>query len=205
MRIRRYLSYANVTATLALILSLAGSAYAIQAIGSHDVRNDSLRSVDLKDRRGVKASDVKLNDLTGRQIDERTLDPKAFVGVAGDESVDCDPSSASFLECTKVLLSLKERSSILVIATGNEESVSGPAQASCRLRIDSTAETLAVSPGEDALDNTSSTATNGFARTLITGEPLPPGRHEVSLACNQLAGDVRIDAPTIAAIAIGSR
>jgi hypothetical protein len=38
-----------------------------------------------------------------------------------------------------------------------------------------------------------------------TPEPLPKGRHEVALACKQLTGNVRIDVPTIAAIAISSR
>jgi hypothetical protein len=205
VRIRRHLSYANVMATLALLLSLAGGAYAVEKISSRDVVNNSLRSADLRNGRAVKAHDVKSNDLTRKQIDERTLDAAAFAPIAGDESVDCDPSSASLVDCVKTTLPLKERSRILVIATGNEESVSAPAQASCRLRIDSSVETLAVSPGEGAFDNTSSTATNGFARTLVTDDPLPRGRHTVALVCNQLAGDVRIDAPTIAAIAIASR
>jgi hypothetical protein len=39
----------------------------------------------------------------------------------------------------------------------------------------------------------------------VTRHTLAKGRHKVSLACNQLAGDVCIDGPTIAAIAIGAR
>ncbi len=61
-----------------------------------------------------------------------------------------------------------------------------------------------MSPGEESV-NTSGTATNGFARTMVTRNTLSPGRHRVALACNELLGNVRIDAPTIAAIAIGSR
>ncbi len=205
MRIRRHLSYANVTATLALTFSLAGGAYAVDRIGSHDVENNSLRSIDLKDRRGVKASDVKLNDLTGRQIDERTLDTGSFVAASGAESGGCDPSSLAFTECVKTVVALKERSTILVVVAGGEESVGAPATARCEIRIGDAAAPVGVDPGEETTDNTSGAATNGFARTLVTEDPLPPGRHKVSLACNQLAGDVRIDAPTIAAIAIGSR
>jgi len=54
-------------------------------------------------------------------------------------------------------------------------------------------------------DNTSSTGTNGFARTLVTRHPLAKGFHKVALACKEFSGDARIDAPTIAVIAIGSR
>jgi hypothetical protein len=62
-----------------------------------------------------------------------------------------------------------------------------------------------VQPGEQKTDNTSSLATNGFARTLVTQDSLPKGRHEIALTCKELVGNVRIDVPTIAAIAIGSR
>jgi|SRR5215211_2750241 len=205
MRIRRLFSYANVTATLALIFSLAGGAYAIEKIGSHDVANNSLRSVDLKNRRALKAKDVKINDLTGRQIDERTLDAEGFVPVTGNESVDCDPSSVALINCVSTVLPLHERSRILAIATGGEESVGGSATARCEVRIDNAPAPVGANPGEEGTDNTSGAATNGFARTLVTADTLPPGRHQVSLACNQLSGDVRIDAPTLAAIAIGSR
>ena len=64
---------------------------------------------------------------------------------------------------------------------------------------------MSVNPGEETTDNTSGAATNGFARTLVSRDQLARGQHQVALACNQLSGNVRIDAPTIAAIAIGSR
>lgn len=204
MRIRRHLSYANVIATLALVLSLAGGAYAITRVGSHDIVNGSIRSIDLRNRKAVKGADVKRDALTGRQINENTLAGNARV--AGTEGTDCDPASTtSYTDCAKVMLRLKQRSRVLVLATGNEESVGGAAQASCHVRIDNKAESLGLEPGEEITDNTSGTATNGFARTVVTSEPLRLGHHEVALACKELAGNVRIDAPTIAAIAIGSR
>ncbi len=205
MRIRRHLSYANVTATLALFAALGGGAYAVSKVNSRDIANDSIRSVDLKDRKAVKGIDVKRNTLTGRQISETTLNAERFAPLVGDETVDCNPSSTTaFTNCVTTTLQLEERSRVLAIATGNQESVGGPAQASCRLRVDDVTETLAVEPGEQVSDNTSGTATNGFARTIVTREPLSRGRHRASLVCKELAGNVRIDAPTIAAIAIGS-
>ena len=206
MRIRRHLSYANVTATLALFVALGGGAYAIDKVNSHDIVNGTIRSVDLKNRKAVHAADVKRNGLTGKQIKERTLHAESFAPIAGDETVDCDPSSATtFTNCATTTLRLKERSRILVVATGNEESVGGPAQAFCRVQIDGAPETLAVEPGEIVTDNTSGTATNGFARTVVKRDPLARGQHKIALACKESLGNVRIDVPTIAAIAIGSR
>ena len=205
MRIRRHLSYANVTATVALFVALGGGAYAIDKVTSHEIANGTIKSIDLKNRKAVRGADVKQNGLTGEQVKERTLDASSFAPMAGDEPVDCNPlSSTAFTDCATSNLRLKERSRVLVMTTGNQRSVGMAAQASCRVRIDGVAETEAVSPGE-TIRNTSATATNGFARTLLTLNTLARGRHKVALGCKELVGDVRIDAPTIAAIAIGSR
>jgi hypothetical protein len=204
VRIRRHLSYANVTATLALFLALGGGAYAIDKVNSHEIANGTIKSIDLKNRKAVHAADVKRNGLTGQQIKEKTLNANAFVRVAGKDAGDCNPSSSAFINCAKANLRLKEPSRILGIATGGQESVGGPANARCEVRIDDEPAPAAANPGEEMEDNTSGAATNGFARTLISRDRFAPGRHEVSLACNELSGNVRIDVPTIAAIAIGS-
>jgi hypothetical protein len=204
VRIRRHLSYANVVASLALLLALGGGAYAVNRVNSHEIVNGTIKSVDLHNRKAVRAADVKRNGLRGKQIKERTLDASSFAPVAGREAGDCDPSS-NFTDCASVAMRLKERSRLLVVATGNQESISGPAKAICELRIDDQAEQLGVQPGEQATDNTSSLASNGFARTVVTPDPLPKGSHKIALACREFTGNVRIDVPTIAAIAIGSR
>ena len=206
MRIGRHLSYANVTATLALFVALGGGAYAVTKVNSRDIANDSVRSVDLKNRKAVKGIDVKRNTLTGRQISEATLNAERFAPVVGDETVDCNPSSTTaFTTCVTTTLRLKERSRVLAIATGNQESVGGPARAICDVRIDGDPQALAAQPGEETSDNTSGTATNGFARTVVTSARLARGRHKVALACKEFTGNSRIDVPTIAAIAVGSR
>jgi hypothetical protein len=174
-------------------------------VSSREIVNDSIKSIDLKDRKAVRAADVKRNGLTGHQIRERTLDASRFVPVTGDEAGDCNPSSGSLIDCATTTLRLAERSRILAIATGGQDSVGGPSNAHCEIQVDGQAEPVAVNPGEGATDNTSGAATNGFARTIVSPGVLARGRHEVALACNQLSGNVRIAAPTIAAIAIGSR
>jgi hypothetical protein len=168
--------------------------------------NGTIKSIDLKNRKAVRAADVKRNGLTGKQIKERTLDAESFAPVTGHEAVDCDPSSSTtFTTCATTTLRLKQRSRLLAIATGGQESVSVPARAICEVRIDGKPEAVPAQPGEEATSNTSSSATNGFARTVVTSDPLARGQHKVTLACEEFTGNVRIDAPTIAAIAIGSR
>jgi hypothetical protein len=204
VRITRHLSYANVISTVALLIALAGgTAYAVDKINSRDVVNASLKSIDLKNHRGVRDVDVKRNTLTGRQINERTLKPGGIVSVNGDETVNCVPSSPIFVNCANTTLQLPRPSRVLVIATGNQVSVSGPGQAECRMSVDGVRESLAVAPGEVAR-NTSPTATNGFARTLVTRR-LERGAHRFGLACRPFNGRIRIDSPTIAAVAIGTR
>jgi hypothetical protein len=204
VRFGRHLSYANVVATLALLLALGGGAYAIDKVNSHEIVNGTIKSVDLKNHKAVRAADVKRNTLKGGQIDESTLNASRFAPLAGDESGDCNPSVSVFIDCANSGLQLPERARVLVIATGNEDSLGSPAKATCEIRIDGDRVGLPVQPGEQSIDNTSSLATNGFARTVVTRDPLPKGRHQVALACKELVGNVRIDVPTIAAIAIGA-
>ncbi len=59
-------------------------------------------------------------------------------------------------------------------------------------------------PGESVTTNTDTTATDGFARTFVSRDPIKKGRHKISLACAQLSGNVKIDVPTIAAIALNA-
>jgi hypothetical protein len=206
VRIRRHLSYANVVATLALGLALGGGAYAIDKVNSRQIANGTIKSVDLKNRKAVRAADVKRNGLRGKQIDERTLDASRFAPVAGHEAGDCNPSSSTaFAQCAVTTLRLAERSRVMAVATGNQESVGGPAQAICKVEIEGQPQALPVQPGEESADNSSSTATNGFARTAVTPNPLAKGPHRIALACKEFTGNVRIDVPTIAAIAIGTR
>jgi hypothetical protein len=205
VKIRRHLTYANVTATLALLLAVGGgTAYAVDRINSHDIVNGSIRSVDLRNHKAVRGVDVQPNSLTGRQIKEGSLRTPGPVSLIGDETVDCVPASfTAFTPCASTALRLDVRSRVLLVATGNQESVGGPGQASCRMSIDGVRETLSVQPGEARSSNTSGTATNGFARTLVSGV-LDAGLHRFALNCQRFSGRVRIDSPTIAAVAVGA-
>jgi hypothetical protein len=71
--LRSKLSFANVVASIALFVALGGGAYAASKVNSLKVANNSLKSVDLKNNRGVKSADVATNTLTGADIDEGSL------------------------------------------------------------------------------------------------------------------------------------
>lgn len=80
--LRERLTYANVTATLALFVALGGTSYAVLRVGSAQVIDDSLRSVDLRDNsarsrdirdRTIWARDVRREALGGSVVQERTL------------------------------------------------------------------------------------------------------------------------------------
>jgi hypothetical protein len=86
--IRDHLTYANVMATLSFFVAVGGVGYAAATIDSGDVVNNSLRSNDLKNDKGVKSPDVPVNALTGDDIDEASLDSinaERLVGVNGSE------------------------------------------------------------------------------------------------------------------------
>jgi hypothetical protein len=73
--IRRRLTYANVMATVAVFIALGGVAWAAATINSKDVIDNSLKSVDLKDGKGVRGADVVPDSLKGTAVDEASLGP----------------------------------------------------------------------------------------------------------------------------------
>jgi len=84
-RLHSHLSYANVVATLALVLALGGSAYAATQVGSHEVKNRSLRGID-----------VKKNALTGKEIKEEKLGVVPSAGQASNATTLNGLSSGLF-------------------------------------------------------------------------------------------------------------
>lgn len=69
-------SYANVAATLAVVIALGGTAHAVglpkNSVGSKQVKNNSVSTKDLKNGSATGA-DLKADSLTGAQVDESTL------------------------------------------------------------------------------------------------------------------------------------
>lgn len=203
--IRKHLTYANVASTLALVLaSGTGAVYAAGEIGSNDIKNNSIRSKDLKNRQSVAARDVRRDSLGKREIKEESLVGARIVSLEGTQAGDCDPAASVWVDCVSEPVDLEAPSRLQVTATGGFYSEADGAMAECEVRVDGQDAGLSDDPGE-VLDNTSGLATDGFARTLVTGI-LPPGGHAVALACQQVgSSDARIGTPTIAIIAVRAR
>jgi hypothetical protein len=205
LSIRRHLSYANVAATLALAGVIGGgAAHAAGLIGSGDIRNNAVKSADLRNHKAVHGVDVKRDTLTGKQVNERKLDASEFAPVAGTQELDCNPTSNEFVDCAAVRIKLHRPGRVLAIATGANYSEGAPANAACEVRVDGRDANINQNPGEETTDNTSAESTDGFARTLVTSQ-LQEGSHRVALACNQVGNDdVRIGRPTLAVLGITS-
>lgn len=201
MGIRQHLTYANVTATVALVLALgAGGAYAVDLIGSEDIRNDSILSEDLRDKRAVQGRDVARDSFGRREVDEGSLVASRIVGLAGSEALDCDLNLTTFTECVVTEVRLARSGRIAVMATGAFYGT-GTASATCQVRVDSGPAAISQDPGEvDSVAN----RTDGFARTFVT-PPVGRGRHQVSLACKELDPEATIGTPTITAFALTGR
>src|SRR4051794_12911296 len=100
-KIRRHLSFANVVSVIALFVALGGVAYAAGTIGSADVINNSLRSVDLKDGAAVDGVDVVDGSLTGADIHSPSL--------GGDQVLDDSLTGFQIDESTLDLPGVQER------------------------------------------------------------------------------------------------
>ena len=208
---KRKPSHATVVAYLALFVALAtGGAYAVERITSKQVQNNSLRSADLKDRKGVGGVDVKRDALAGKEVDEAALNASEFAPVAGvNDAGDCDPTlgradRVRWAPGSHWIAGLAYSS---WRRAGNTRGRRGRPVVRARVRRPSRrcpAPPTSRRPGEVSGTGTDDGATNGFARTLVTPDPLPAGEHEVALACWELEPDVRIETPTIAVIAISA-
>jgi hypothetical protein len=205
VRIRRHLSYANIAATLALAGVIGGgAAHAAGLIGSGEIRNNAVKSADLRNHKAVHGVDVKRDTLADKQVKERALDASEFAPMVGTQELDCNPTSSAFVDCAAVRIKLGRPGRVMAIATGANYSEGAPANANCEVRVDGRDANLNQNPGEETTDNTSAESTDGFARTLVTGK-LSKGSHRIALACNQVGGDdVRIGSPTLAALGITS-
>jgi hypothetical protein len=205
MGIRQHLTYANVTATLALVFALgAGGAYAVDRIGTDDVRNNSLLSEDLRDGRAVAGRDVGKGELGRREIDEASLIGSRIIELAGEEDGFCDPLDAVPLECVGTPMRLARRGRIAAVATGAFFSPSG-GSLDCEIRFDEDDAPVGVLPGASGGAHPDLEQTDGFSTTRVS-ESLPRGIYRTGLWCAQVGpSDARVGTSTITAIALTGR
>ena len=81
--LRRHLSYANVTGTLALFLALGGTSYAALTITSTNVKNNSLTGADVRNS-SLTSADIKNFSLRSADFKAGQL-PAGPRGLKGDQ------------------------------------------------------------------------------------------------------------------------
>ncbi len=64
--------YANVAATLALVVALGGTGYAAATIGTGDIKNNAVTSAKIKNK-NVKATDLRGNSVNSAKIKNNTV------------------------------------------------------------------------------------------------------------------------------------
>jgi hypothetical protein len=71
-RLGRHITYANVTATIALFIALSGTSYAVIKVGSRQIVNNSIRSSDVRNN-SLGSSDIRNRTLKSRDIAKDSL------------------------------------------------------------------------------------------------------------------------------------
>lgn len=179
MGIREHLSYSNVAATLALAVALGtGGAYAAEQFGSNDIRNNSIRSADLKNRKAVRGKDVRRDTLGARVIDEGSLRVSKLVRSAGDVAGSCTPDVAVYMTCVDTTVHLNGPGRVFVIATGDFDGSNADSTLNCSIALNGNNEGSGGTP--------SGLGEFGFAYTLV--KALPRGTHTLALRCERVGG-----------------
>jgi hypothetical protein len=182
-------------------------AYAVDKVTSDDIRDGSIRSADLRDRKGVRGRDVIGNSIGGQEINESTLDARQLLNIAGSDAPSCNPTGVDFTPCVHTTVDLSRPSNLFLLVTGNQftggQDEDG-SQGSCKLQVDGVDRGPPFSPGESGSSSHKLFSTNGFARTLVVPDGLTAGPHEVSMACSETSPDYWIGTPTIAVLAVSA-
>lgn len=207
-RIRRP-SYAEVVSTLALLVALGtGGAYAVERIGSGDIKDNSIQSRDLRNGSAVRGVDVVKDSLGRRHVDESSLVATQIIPVATSEGPSCVVDSVDEVSCGKAVVRLRRPGRIVAIATGSlvtaEESPDG-ARAQCAVLENGQDFSLNRTVG-DAEFITSPGSGNGFAHTYLSPGIRPADKYVVELSCFRVgAGTGIIESPTLLVFAMTSR
>ena len=135
--------YANITATLALLVALSGSAYAAVAVTGRDIRNGTIRGVDmakgtitsskLRDRT-VRGIDVANNTITSGKIRDASLLIRDFkagqlpAGPTGPPGVPGINAASSVLirgAQSPGLIAAGDTATVAVACAGGEKAIAG--------------------------------------------------------------------------------
>lgn len=207
---RRHLSFANVTASLALFIALGGTSYAVTQLPKNSVGNKQLKANAVTSSK-VKNGSLLAGDFKAGQLPAGAPGPKGDTGAKGDPGPKGDPGTdgigPAYITTNQASTGLGDSSSPTNLATlslpagrytltgetlldngnsGSGTDVNGlkTGRVECRIVRNSTNDILAVDItglGDDRLYDDEDTLT-------ITGAVDLPAAETVTLRCNQYAG-----------------
>lgn len=207
-RLRRP-SYAELVSTLALVVALGtGGAYAVDQIGSKGIKDNSIRSRDLRNGSAVRGVDVVKDSLGQRQIDESTLVATEIIPVGTSEGPNCVLASTDEVSCGRVVVRLRRKGRVMAIVSGSIVTAEdSPAGVTAQCAVHENGQDFSLNRGiGDAAVVTSPGSGNGFAHTYLSPNLRPPGRYVVELVCSRFgSGTGMVESPTLLAFALTSR
>jgi len=125
--------------------------------------------------------------------------------VGRSASGSCDPSSATFVDCTSVTFSLPRSGRVLLIADTTWHSNSSAAtRGSCEIAVDGTGESDDVFPGQFSNNTTLTPLRQQSVGANLVTSALNSGSHTFAFRCNQLENDIVYDQAFLSAVMIGS-
>lgn len=147
-RLRRALSnarYANVTATLALMIALGGTGYAAVSITGRDIRNGTIRGADIANgtitsskirNRSIRGSDIAAGTISSTNVRDASLEgrdfkagqlPGAVTGPAGPPGANAMASVIVREARSPDLIAAGDPATVAVACAAGEKAVTGGA------------------------------------------------------------------------------
>lgn len=215
--IRRRPSPATVISIVALIVALAGTAVAGGVLNKKKVNKIITNRAPGLDVAHAKSADSAKSADTAKRADVATDADK--VGGQGLQSISiarsvnpggpaCDPTSATFVDCATLSMTLPHEGQVLLIGTAGQVAFNNAqTQGDCLFRVDGANSGGSVHVGNQyAPTPTGANSTqfpNGFANTAVVG-PVSAGAHSFSLACSETTSDIEFVGPQLSAVLVGS-
>jgi hypothetical protein len=213
-------SPAMIVASIALIVALAGTAMAAPtAIKSILNKKEKKQAKNIaKNQVNALAPGLSVKHANTAGSADTAKDANALGGVELKNIVTarsvnpggpaCDPSSATFINCASLDMTLPHEGRVLLTGTAGQVAFNNAqTQGDCLFRVDGVNSGGAVHVGNQyAPTPTGATSTqfpNGFASTAVVG-PVSAGAHTFALACSETTSDIEFVGPQLSAVLVGS-
>jgi hypothetical protein len=207
-RIRSRLTYANVMATLAVFLVLAGgTALAAVMITSNSQVGQGVISGHQPPRGkhpNIIGRSINGRDIAGGSIKGADLAPSALPKAKTRSRGFCNPDEGFFIPCGQVPITLARPARVLILVTGTwrieprPPPIGSEAEGECQLTVDYGAIDGTAFSGSSA--PAAPVNESSLALSYVVG-PLT-GRHIVGVQCRERRGDITYSGITISAVTL---